>query len=65
MAARKDPPTREQYNAVLLQIAMEYMPSTYACKKCAWPVIKGYTCRTCGDDNPSMPPDSDATHPKD
>lgn len=37
-------------------LAREYVPSIYACKKCGYPVVNGYICTHCGDDNPSEGP---------
>ena len=47
-------PTAAQYEKEAGNIARRYAPPTYPCEKCKWPVIKGYCCEYCGDDNPSQ-----------
>lgn len=47
------PPTVDEYRAAKIQNALDYSPSQYACKKCGWPVVRGYVCTACGDTNPS------------
>ena len=49
------PPTPEQYERNRLFLVSNYIPATYACKKCQWPVIRGFCCNSCGDTNPSEP----------
>ena len=50
-------PTDEEYKHASWRLRLSYAPRTYACMKCGWPVIDGYCCNTCGDDNPSEPAD--------
>lgn len=50
---RPEPPTPEQYQRAKINKALSYAPHIHACKKCGWPVIYGYCCTYCGDDNPS------------
>lgn len=47
------PENDEAYQDAAGVIARGYAPEMYPCKKCGWPVIRGFTCTTCGDDNPS------------
>ncbi len=35
------------------QIALDFAPKIYPCKKCNNPVASGYCCTFCGDTNPS------------
>ncbi len=34
-------------------LARSYCPAIYSCCKCGNPVVSGYCCSFCGDDNPS------------
>lgn len=45
-------PTQKQYRDALLATMESYLPRSYPCGKCAWPVIDGYVCQHCGDSNP-------------
>ena len=49
-------PTNEQYREKKFQIALNFCPQIYPCKKCGWPVPDGYRCPTCKDPDPSIPP---------
>jgi hypothetical protein len=53
-------PTSRQYEAAALDLRLSYAPVVYACCKCGWPVRDGYCCGTCGDNNPSDPPERKA-----
>ena len=33
-------------------MAEAYLPRMYPCKTCGSPVVKGYVCLYCDDDNP-------------
>ena len=46
------PPTEKQYHDSAIQQALGYCPSIKPCKTCGWPVIDGYVCHTCEDQNP-------------
>lgn len=46
-------PTDEEYSKERLRLLVEHGPKIYACKKCGWPVIKGYCCYTCKDRSPN------------
>ena len=50
---KTEPPTEEQYRMARINLALDYAPTIYACKKCGWPVALGYCCGSCGDINPS------------
>ena len=50
------PPSDVEYKQANLRLRLDRAPPTYACMKCGWPVIKGFCCETCGDTNPSEPP---------
>ena len=41
------------WNKVAGDMARDFCPPIYACKKCSYPVIEGYCCEFCGDSNPS------------
>jgi hypothetical protein len=49
------PPSVAEYEQASLRMRLSHAPRTYPCKKCGWPVLDGYCCNTCGDDNPSEP----------
>jgi len=49
------PPSGDAYHRALLNTAMSYAPTIYACAKCGWPVVSGYCCGTCGDADPRKP----------
>ena len=48
------------YNRAETQVAIEFAPTIYPCKKCTWPVARGYCCRWCGDSAPYALPEEDA-----
>lgn len=48
----KPPKNREEYDKASLNLKLVYAPETYSCRKCSWPVIKGYCCDYCGTTNP-------------
>ena len=51
---KKSPkPTAEQYRVAKISLAINYAPDINPCKKCGWPVVRGYCCTACGDINPS------------
>lgn len=52
MSKKIKPPTEKEFNTRANSIAREFCPRIYACKKCGWPVVNGYCCRTCGDGAP-------------
>lgn len=51
------PPTLEEYRDKAIAMAFGWAPKIYGCKKCGWPVISGYCCRTCGDFEPDKAPE--------
>jgi hypothetical protein len=53
-----EPPTAWQYKQASINLAFDYCPPIHNCKKCGWPVIDGYCCRTCGDSDPGNPEDA-------
>jgi len=36
-------------------LARSFAPPIYPCCKCNHPVVKGYCCGSCGDNDPSSP----------
>lgn len=46
------PYTKRWYN-LASQVATNFCPTIYPCKKCGHPVIQGYCCIFCYDTNPS------------
>jgi anaerobic ribonucleoside-triphosphate reductase len=50
------PPTEEEYADIRKWAALSYTPPIYVCKKCQWPVVRGYCCNICGANDPSREP---------
>jgi len=46
------PKDKKEYDSAAISLKLCYAPRTYACGTCGWPVIDGYTCTTCGSENP-------------
>lgn len=46
-------PSYNTYIREKRNLALDYAPRIYACKKCEYPVVDGYCCTYCGDSNPS------------
>ena len=49
--------TEARFAQLANQLARNYAPPIYACKKCHHPVIEGNICSFCGDTSPSYPPE--------
>jgi methionyl-tRNA synthetase len=45
----------DEYERACIRLALSYIDLTQ-CMKCGYPVISGYCCDHCGDDNPSEAP---------
>jgi hypothetical protein len=43
----------EQWEEEADELARDFCPSIYPCKKCGHPIISGYCCTFCGDSNPN------------
>jgi hypothetical protein len=48
----KEPTTSRVYRYEAINLALGYCPAIFPCCKCKHPVIKGYCCTTCGNNNP-------------
>lgn len=46
------PRTKEQYEALKAQLAIEHCPMIYPCVHCGYPVITGYACTSCNSRSP-------------
>lgn len=46
-------PNSTKWYILSCKVAREFCPPIYPCKKCNYPVIQGYCCENCGDNNPS------------
>jgi hypothetical protein len=46
-------PYSDKWEKEANQIARDFCPTIYPCKKCNHPVANGYCCRYCGSTNPS------------
>lgn len=46
-------PYSDIYYRRLNQVARDFCPRIYPCKKCGSPVADGYCCTYCGDNDPS------------
>ena len=44
-----------EYRRLAAGLAMQWAPPIYQCQKCWHPVIDGYCCSFCGDENPKTP----------
>lgn len=50
----------EQFRIEARNLAFNYCPPIYDCKKCSHPVISGYCCTTCGTGSPQTTVEEDA-----
>lgn len=48
-------PMPEEYDLAVIGILKWFAPKIYPCHKCGWPVVEGYVCNYCQDQNPSEP----------
>jgi len=48
---------QRQYEREANNLARTYAPDIYPCKKCGHPVVSGYCCTFCNDENPSASPE--------
>jgi hypothetical protein len=55
---KKKPPTEDQYEKAEIQTALSFCPPIEPCCKCGWPYVDGYQCGYCGDESPSVEPES-------
>lgn len=46
-------PDGKYWEKLANEMARAFAPDIYPCCKCNHPVITGYCCTNCGDDNPS------------
>jgi len=51
-ATKKFSGDQEKWNRLADALARSHAPTIYACKKCGYPVAKGYSCSYCHDMNP-------------
>ena len=49
---RKIKPDGRTYKRARRALAIDFAPQMYPCKKCGYPVVDGYCCTFCGDNNP-------------
>lgn len=40
------------YRKLAIEKALSWCPPIYPCNECGGPVVDGYTCGRCGNDNP-------------
>jgi hypothetical protein len=53
--AKKIPkPYSKEWERLADDMARDFAPVIYPCKKCGYPVVKGYCCDGCGDTRPSL-----------
>lgn len=45
-------PTAKEYRDAEYNLIAGCAPATFPCGKCKWPVLDGYVCRFCKDENP-------------
>ena len=51
--AKLSRPTYTEYQKAKAEVALDYAPEIYPCRKCGWPVLSGYCCTYCEDTDPS------------
>lgn len=45
-------PEGRTYQRRTIELMRSYMPTIYPCHECGGPVVDGYVCRWCGNQNP-------------
>jgi len=48
-------PYSQEWNRLADLLARSFAPHIYPCAECRYPVASGYTCGSCGNNNPRQP----------